>query len=132
MRSASLDPTKDAKVSPSLNLDKSTFSNYKARIQPGFVYAGKRLEEAEGEGLKGLEGARLVLIMSSKVMKWVVWGKRSTGWTTVGRKGSPWKLLDVARPRSTKFLGKIAKCKITFGMRELFTLWLLLGHWRQI
>ena len=104
------------------------------------MYAGKRLEEAEGEGLKGLEGAREVLSMSSTVMKWVVWGNRSTGWITVGRKGSPWKLPDVARPRSTKFLGKIVKIRfvgscndLTFGrLGEFLTLWLLLDHWRRI
>ena len=78
------------------------------------MYAGKRLEDAEGEGLKGLEGAREVLSMSSTVMKWVVWGNRSTGWTTVGRKGSPWKLPDAARPRSTKFLCKIGKIMFAF------------------
>ena len=69
------------------------------------LYAGNRLDEAEGEGLNVFEGAKEVRTMSRTVMKWVVWGKRSTGWITVGRKGLPWKLLDVARPRSTKFLG---------------------------
>ena len=69
------------------------------------MYAGKRDEE--GEGLNGLEGAREVLSMSSTVMKWVVWGNKSTGWITVGRNGSPSKLPDVARPRSTKFLNMI-------------------------
>ena len=97
---------KSAQVS--LNVD--NLHSTTAHIPPGLLYAGKRLDdEAEGEGLKGLEGASEVLSMSSTVMKWVVWGNRSTGWITVGRKGSPWKLPDVARPRSTKFLGKIEK-----------------------
>ena len=88
-----------------MNFDSIHFSEVKAHIQPCLLYAGKRLEE--GEGLNGLEGAREVLNMSSTVMKWVVWGNKSTGWITVGRKGSPSKLPDVARPRSTKFLGMI-------------------------
>ena len=86
-----------------MNFYSKIFSEVKANIQPCLLYAGKRLEE--GEGLNGLEGVREVLSMSSTVMKWVVWGNKSTGWITVGRKGSPSKLPDVARPRSTKFLG---------------------------